>query len=317
MLAPKQRVIHDITNRAQNITLPVVAVNIEDIKRAPNRVFNKLDNIYNPTRSGKSAIKMPVPIDITISMSIMTKYMKDAEQIISNFAASTNPYIILSWKEPTGIDDQVIEIRSEVDWSGSITRSSNTEYTASDKMSFIFDTSFTIKGWLFKSVNTNAPLIYFIDVNNHTVNKEFILDYDEFVGDTTSYTISATPALTNLFYLSSGKSFPLFTSTTINRQLTANNRIVMYGDMFNHTSSVLLSGNSDLTSSYPLTSITSEYTGTASGYLLSASDYTVLTDNVMVLDVPYLSGAGSFDIIVNNPAGWVSSYQLSSFSFEV
>ena len=40
MFAPKQRVMYDIINKAQNLTLPVVTVNLEGITRDNSRVFN-------------------------------------------------------------------------------------------------------------------------------------------------------------------------------------------------------------------------------------------------------------------------------------
>ncbi len=42
VFAPKQRVMYDIVNKAQNITLPVVAINLNSISRDESRVFNKL-----------------------------------------------------------------------------------------------------------------------------------------------------------------------------------------------------------------------------------------------------------------------------------
>ena len=45
LYSPKQRVLYDIINTAQNMTLPAVAVNIASISRDNSRVFNKLDSI--------------------------------------------------------------------------------------------------------------------------------------------------------------------------------------------------------------------------------------------------------------------------------
>jgi len=44
--SPKQRVIYDLVNKAQNITVPVVAVNITNVSRDESRVFNKLAGFY-------------------------------------------------------------------------------------------------------------------------------------------------------------------------------------------------------------------------------------------------------------------------------
>ena len=102
VFAPKQRVMYDIINKAQNLTLPVVAVNLTGVTRDNSRVFNKLATSYIPAQN-KDASKvsspflMPVPVNLEVSMSILARYMADIDQIISNFVPYNNPYIILSW----------------------------------------------------------------------------------------------------------------------------------------------------------------------------------------------------------------------------
>ena len=108
VLAPKQRVMHDIVDKAQNLTLPVVAVNVTSITRDNDRVFNKLNNLHNFVNEKDSRmVRMPVPVNISISMSILTRYMDDMDQILSNFIPFNNPYIILSqfffWIDPSPV----------------------------------------------------------------------------------------------------------------------------------------------------------------------------------------------------------------------
>jgi len=176
VLAPKQRVMYDIVNKAQNITLPVVAVNVTSISRDNSRVFNKLDNLYNKTGDyGKSSLLMPIPINIEVSMSILARYMQDMDQILSNFIPYNNPYIIISWKEPSRINSQVVEIRSEVLWSGSISMTEPTDIAYSEKFRIVADTSFTIKGWLFRNINELSNQIYFIDTNFISTRGEMLI----------------------------------------------------------------------------------------------------------------------------------------------
>ena len=105
VFAPKHRVMYDIINKAQNITLPAVAVNLTSITRDNDRVFNKLEPSYIPTTLNQdpgsvSKFLMPVPVNLEVSMSILARYMEDVDQIVSNFAPYNNPYIILSWPVP-------------------------------------------------------------------------------------------------------------------------------------------------------------------------------------------------------------------------
>ena len=48
---------------------------------------------------------------------------------------------------------------------------------------------------------------------------------------------------------------------------------------------------------------------------MDPSNYKVLSDEVLTINKPYLSGSGDFDIIVKNPAGWGSSNSISGFYF--
>jgi len=179
--SPKQRVLYDIVNTSQNLTLPVVAVSITNISRDNERVFNKIAGFYvNKTnsetnRGATSAyLRTPVPVNISINMSIVSRYQSDLEQIISNFVPYNDPYIIISWKVPAAAGLAIPEeIRSEVLWDGSINMTYPTDINASEKYRITADTSFTIKGWLFKDLSKNAVSnIFFID-NNFNLDTSF------------------------------------------------------------------------------------------------------------------------------------------------
>ena len=89
--ASKQRVYNVLTSAAPGgLTVPVVAVNISNITRDNNRVFNKLDGFMAPDYTEENVdylknIPQPVPVNITVNMSIVTKYQSDMDQILSNF----------------------------------------------------------------------------------------------------------------------------------------------------------------------------------------------------------------------------------------
>ncbi|MGA1049190.1 MAG: tail sheath stabilizer and completion protein, partial [Minisyncoccia bacterium] len=291
VLAPKQRVMYDIVNKAQNLTLPVVAVDVTSISRANDRVFNKLDNFYTPyTKNISTNIKMPIPVDIRVNMSILARYMQDIDQILSNFIPYNNPYIILSWKEPTEIPDQVVEIRSEVLWDGNISFNSPTDTTYNDKFRIVCDTSFTIKGWIFKNKRDLSTPIYFIDVNTYALNRTNIITYDSLSGldiISDSFTLSGTPTITNIFYSTTGSRIPVTQDTILSKQLPFTNSFILYASNFTYTDTVLISTNNlSSTDNYPLTTINSTYTGGVTGLMLPTSSYEVLTDGVMSINLP-------------------------------
>ena len=180
--APKQRVVHDLTNKSKHIKLPVVAVSISGISRDPGRVFNKIAGSHHPRidelagheiTNTTDFLKPPVPININVSMSILTRYQSDMDQILSNFVPYTNPYIIISWTTPEGVLQVPQEIRSQVLWDGNINVTYPTDLNASSQYRVSADVSFTIKGWLFKDQSNPEGQIYKV-----TSNFTPILDID-------------------------------------------------------------------------------------------------------------------------------------------
>jgi hypothetical protein len=169
LYAPKQRVLHDLVNKAQHITLPAVAVSIGNIQRDETRVFNKIFGSYNYAGSTDEGIPTsskylpsPVPINIGVNMSILAKYQTDMDQILSNFIPYSNPYIIISWPLPQKIAGEIQEIRSEVEWSGSIDMTYPTDLDPNQPARVSADTTFTIKGWLFpdKTQSDGQNILY-------------------------------------------------------------------------------------------------------------------------------------------------------------
>lgn len=166
--APKQRVLADLLDKAQNIQLPVIAITNGGIARDPNRVWNKIQGSYISGTYPNTAKKIaqPVPISITINCSILTRYQRDFDQIVSNIFSFFNPYIIISWRVPFMPDH---EIRSQVIWNGSINTTYPYDINATQVARVQGETSFTFQGWLFQSSLTkDEALIYTVNSNFST-----------------------------------------------------------------------------------------------------------------------------------------------------
>ena len=331
VFAPKQRIMHDIINKAQNIQLPVVAINLASVSYDTDRVFNKLHNFQNPTGGNTaSSIKTPTPVNLTVNMSILCRYMQDMDQILSNFIPYSDPYIVLAWKEPVSdaSDSDVIEIRTEVLWDQSISLNTPTETTYSDKFRIIADTSFTIKGWLFRNQNVTSNPIYFIENNfinaapSYSFNPALTsLDYETFFDSLTAdanvetISLSGIPEISNIYFNTSASLLEQDGPITVTSDAyTYNtNSYTVIGSHYNETESILLSSNSTLTTGF--TSLDTTYTGTASGYLLPEANWTVLSDEIINITLPELLDSGRFDIIIKNPAGWKTSAEIDGFYF--
>ena len=276
VFAPKQRVMYDIINKAQNLTLPVVAVNLTGVTRDNDRVFNKLAASYIPAQQKdasevSSKFLMPVPVNLEVSMSILARYMADIDQIVSNFVPYNNPYIILSWKVPSEFGTEYDqEIRSEVLWDGTLAYNTPTDTTYSDQFRITVDTTFTIKGWLFPEKKDTSGNIYKIDSNFIPVNLQdriySPLD-DERLEENLSYqqrgyaglssysttaalcsetiTVSGIPDITNLYYSATGNLIPILAtpeaSSITNIASGISNTFIIYGNSFDTSLNFYLS----------------------------------------------------------------------------
>lgn len=207
--APKQRVVHDLTNKARHITLPVVAVNITGISRDVDRVFNKIEGSYHLIneanrldRGLSDHVLQPVPIDISVNMSILARYQTDVEQIVSNFVPYNDPYIVLSWKLPEQFTSTEQEIRSEVLWSGDLALTYPETLSSTEPYRLSCDTQFTIKTWLFKRETSPVSNIYKITANYKSIEDSPFMDpdYDEIERsyiDTVGPPLTAAPSVTH------------------------------------------------------------------------------------------------------------------------
>ena len=291
--APKQKVLHDLVNKAQHITVPAIAVSITSIARDKDRVESKnLGHMINTKGQYSYEVPQPVPVNISVNMSIITRYQDDMDQILANFIPYNNPYIIISWKLPDEFAPSIgVELRSEVLWDENISLEQPTDMGEGLKYRNIADTSFIIKGWLFKKHPDKAiGNIYEIDTKYYPISSmgQYLSD-DLTVFD--SFSLSA---------------YPLITSTLTSRVINGGiSTIKLEGDNFDFTSGVYLSAGSGSIFSDTLSSYDD-----FNGILLSSSEYSIISDNVLYVNTRNLNDVGNISIIVENPSGYVVSDQI-------
>jgi hypothetical protein len=296
--APKQRVLHDLINKAQHITLPAVSYWITSISRDTSRVFNKLEGGYwanaANTATGSHNLQ-PVPVNIEISVSILTRFQSDMDQILSNFVPYNDPYFIISW-ERDGMPG--IEIRTEVLWSGSLNMGYPAEQNPTQPTRVSCDTTFTIKGWLFKYDADAVGRIFKIDSN--------------------FYAVSATPTFQNIYeitdpastesFVISARPQPAFISR-FETPVGLSGTIQIYGGMLGYTNAVFVSGASGM---FLTTGTTNNYLSATS---LSAAypplsgvtpviSYTINSDNMITVDYPAPQYNGRINFLIFNEAGY-------------
>jgi len=165
---PKKRVLYDIINAAKATTLPVVALDLKGFSHDTSRIFNKNGEFFDTVISGDNCTQYltPTPIKLNYSITIITRYRTDIEQIISNIIPHCNPYFVISIKVPSDfklLGEQ--EIREVVTWSGNINIEHPDPINKDAKSIYTATTDFTVNGWLFKPEQPAAKPIYEIDAN--------------------------------------------------------------------------------------------------------------------------------------------------------
>jgi hypothetical protein len=303
--APKQRVLNDLLNKAQTIQLPVVSITNGGIIRDQSRVFNKIagSNVMGSLDTRYvNRLLQPIPVDVTVNVSILARYQKDFDQIVTNIFPYFDPYIVLSWRTPNLPNE---EIRSNVYWNGNITTTYPTDVDAGKAARIQGDTTFTIKGWLFKALAKD------LDATIFTINTDFNQTKDI----TTQYTLEQLDEAGDERVTVSGVPKPI--SVDITRTLTGvqNQHIRVYGESFFKIENVFLSGDTNFNtnfyspfmSSNPCTVnlLSAQYPG-FTGIQLLSTDYNVYNDTYLTLTMPSAANAGYVDVIVQNQAGYGS-----------
>jgi hypothetical protein len=293
---PKQRMLHSLTNKAEHLTLPAIGVWVTNISRDSERVQSKNAGHVIAQDNNHYDVPQPVPVNITVNMSIMTRHKDDMDQILANFIPYSDPYIVISWKMPEDSSPLGTEIRSEVLWDGNITLDHLVTKGEADKNRSMAETSFIIKGWLFKKIpETPTGNIYEIDSTFYAISSlsDINLDPDELQSETVG--ISAYPTLTFT------KETRFITNTTPTHKLEGTN--------FDYTTTVYLSADNSNIFADPLSSY-DEFDGIP----LSSDEYSITTDNILYVDVRLLNDIGNVSIIIENPAGYVVSNPIEVVS---
>lgn len=310
VMGPKQRVLYDIVNQAKNLTLPVVALEQTNFKRDSNRVQNKDQAMYRPHINSKnlSKIPQPVPVSMDISVSIIANYKEDIDQIISNFIPWCNPYFIISWKVPESFGlDFTDELRSEVSWSGDVTFDNPLDISEDSKYRITANTSFTIKGWVFPTLEQNTAPIYKINSDFHAVETGANLySYDSFPAlsgvdytQTDDISVSVYPEITNVFY----NQYPIFGNARLPMWVDSN--FTFFGKRFGYSNNWYLSADAPV-NGLVLEEIKTIKFPTISAYRIPNHDVDTISDNVATLSVSAnsLSGFDQFIFITANEVGW-------------
>ena len=291
--APKSRTLNWLVNKQQHIALPAVSVWPASVSRDQTRVFNKIDGPTYMTEEVNAPLQ-PIPVNITLNVSLMSKYQNDMDQMISNFVPYFDPYIILSWKHPS-INR---EIRSEVEWNGQLSYKYPTDIAATDSYRMSIDTSFTIKGWLFKKADEPAGDIYTVHTDFIPLSSLDIIPFDD-------YEEFKEPLEKDSFSLS---GIPIIKYTTPIWVNQTGGQIDVRGG-FLETDSVYLSADSSILSGGSIVDLYSDQANLSADnppFVGLETTFDLISDSEVKVDIPQLQDSGLLDIIILNNAGYGS-----------
>jgi hypothetical protein len=289
--APKQRVLADLLDKAQNIQLPVVSITNGGVTRDQSRVFNKIQGSYLTSNDPRYSNKLPqpIPVDVTVNVSILTRYQKDFDQIITNICSYFDPYIVISWRTPSMPNE---EIRSNVIWSGQITTTYPNDITSTQVAKVQGDTTFTIKGWLFKARPDSDGNIFTI-VSDYSLTKDLTTKYslDQLDPDLTDRVVlSAIPQPKHISYDNYYNNL-----TIVGKSFFNVNSVYISGNVVDNMSTFVnpFSSFSSLSASYP------GFTAVP----LTSSYYNILGESNVIVNPPFDITPG-ISVIIVNPAGY-------------
>lgn len=293
--APKQRVLNDLLDKDQNIQLPVISVQIGGVARDANRTFNKIvGSFYTPANSTASANeKGPLPIDVTYNVSILTRYQQDMDQILSHLIPYINPYFVVSWRTPQRPDH---EIRSVVEWNGSVNIQYPVELGATQVAKVQADLTFTFKGWMFQHLQRYE--------NIFTVETNYIPDiYDYEL--TTREEVHAV-SLSAIYYGAPPKPsviYPEFANAE------GYDQISIWGTGIKGVRNVYLSGAVLSPTTHNPFALYPKLSGSYpafTGIKLLSTTWTTNNDDLVTFIVPSAVKLGYVDVILENPGGYGS-----------
>lgn len=293
--APKQRALHDLTNKAQHITLPVVAYWVKSVSLDTKRMFNKLDGSDQVINQTLKHLPQPLPIKIELDVSFLAKYQSDIDQIISNLIVYFQPYIAISWNR---FDLPWHEIRNKVIWSGNVGLTYPVDINDNQPTRVTGDTSFTVEGWLFKQDETASGEIRVIEASFSALssisnNIDYLVSQVN-TENTETMTISGEPVLVSAY------PYNVLTDTEYG--------VTIYGNFLRGISAAYLSSgdvypslSSTLVDIFSASPTLSTNNPAFSGFQV---DFTINSENSITIDLPPALSAGYVDVIFVNRVGY-------------
>lgn len=299
--SPKQRIIYDMTNTNQHIQVPTMCIHMSNLQFDKDRTFNKISGftVSEQTLSGGGRFPQPVPVKFTMPFSILSRFQRDMDQIITCIFSNFYPYIVISYKHP----DLEHEVRCVVQWEGGVNFTYPIDVPANVTYRIVADSSFTVLGWIYKNASNPWGIIYNIPTTFTAVSNiyddYFTMKAMEDTIVTDSKVVSGRPQLFNIS--------PYYTNIGVSSQ-----SFDIVGDMFQFVNGLAISANDSvyMSSAYQLLnpfissrSLSSVYPA-FSGIPLLSSDWSINGERLINFTLPTPLASGNVDVMAWGSIGY-------------
>ncbi len=294
--SPKSRTIHDIVNKNQHIELPVMALSIGGISYDQTRTFNKIAGFYTdvPEATSFNQHYQPLPITLSLNLSILSRYQNDLDQIITCLYNFFHPYIVISYIHP----EVEQEVRCVVQWDGNLNFQYPTDIASNVPYRIVCDSSFKVAGWIYRNYRQSIGKVYKIDHTFQSVN--VFDDYESMKADRTPEN--------NDFFTISARPFVQQVDPYIATKDLSGQEFTIVGDMFHFVSSIYVSGTEGVFPNEYQVDLFSEFRTLSSTYPaftgLSVQNFQVLGEKVAKFILPVPENTGFVTVIPVNEAGY-------------
>jgi len=152
----RSRILKSLQNRDKTLSIPLTCISMEGITRDTSRVQGTYDGLlYQTNQNSYNNLKnTPVPINVTYSIDIITKFQEDMDQILTNWIVWFNPDVYIVIPNPI---KPTTNLKIQVLWSSnSINMTYANEVDNNTPARIIANTQITVKTWMFPGLLTDS-----------------------------------------------------------------------------------------------------------------------------------------------------------------
>lgn len=150
IFSSKSRLLNMLVNNAKNFSLPCVSIQLNSISSEKERLEGKQTPFHRYYSGEVTTYDKPTPINLGVTVSIVTKYQQDLYQIYGKLCSMFRPYKVFSWKMPKfGCVNVEEELINKVEWDFNFNLEIKDTLNEGDEERFIGKMNFSIQGWIF------------------------------------------------------------------------------------------------------------------------------------------------------------------------